>query len=297
MALVLAIPNYNGGRFLAETLESLKKNRPYVRWHLQDGESSDDSITIASRFADSDDRIVSEQDQGQADALNRAFQTAGGEVMGFINSDDCLVEDAAKAVLAEFEKDPTLDLIYGQVAWIDENRNITGHHAGNISSLGEVLDIYGVWWNHRQWVQPEVFWRRSLWDRVGLFNTRYDLAFDYEYWVRCFQAGAKVKSIPRTLAQFRKHPGQKSSRADEAANEIRNVVSDALRSGAAIPARDRKRIETMISYDRYQSGQDFPQGSDRPSLARMLMRRPTWAFLPPVRQRIVDSTLKAFRAR
>ncbi|MGA3202282.1 MAG: glycosyltransferase family 2 protein [Bryobacteraceae bacterium] len=295
--LSLAIPNFNGGRFLATTLESLENNRPYVRWRFQDAGSTDDSLAIARRFAGSQDQIIVEPDRGQADALNRAFQSMGGEIVGFINSDDCLMEGTAKTVLAEFENDPTLDLVYGQVAWIDELGHVTGHHAGDISSLAEILDIYRVWWNRRQWVQPEVFWRRSLWERVGPFNTRYDLAFDYDYWVRCFQARAKVKSIPQILAKFRLHPGQKSSRAGEAANEIRNIVGDTLASGEVIPTRDRKRLETMISYDRYQSGQDDQQGTKRPSLARMLMRQPTWAFLPPVRQRIVRSALRAFSAR
>lgn len=293
--LTLAIPNYNGGRFLARTLESLQKNRPYVRWRFQDAGSTDDSLAVAQGFSGPDDRIVVDSDKGQADALNRAFQAMGGDIVGFINSDDCLAEGAAESVLSEFEKDPELDLVYGQVDWIDELGQITGHHSGNISSLEEVLDIYRVWWNRRQWVQPEVFWRRRLWERVGLFNTRYDLAFDYEYWVRCFQAGAKVKSIPRTLAQFRSHPAQKSRQHEKAANEIRNIVSEALASSHPIAARERRRLERMISYDRYQNGQGFPDGLGRPSLARMLIRKPSWALLPPVRHRIIQSALSALR--
>jgi glycosyltransferase involved in cell wall biosynthesis len=287
--LTLAIPNSNGGRYLTATLESLEMNRRYVRWWLQDACSTDDSVTVANKFATSADRIVVEVDHSQTDALNRAFKHMGGEIVGYINSDDCLTEGAAEAVLAEFDKDPALDLVYGQVDWINENGQITGHHAGDISSLAEVLDIYRVWWNGYHWVQPEVFWRRSLWARVGQFNTYYDLAFDYEYWVRCFQAGARVKAIPRTLAHFRRHAGQKSSRTGEAADEIRNIVRDALVGDAPISAADRRRIERMLSYDRYQSGQDYPAGTERPSLMRMLMREPAWALLPQVRSRVIRS--------
>ena len=75
---------------------------------------------------------------------------------------------AAEAVLETFDKHPDVDLVYGEVEWIDSNGNVTGHHAGNICSLAEIIDIYNVWWAERQWVQPEVFWRRSLWERVGL---------------------------------------------------------------------------------------------------------------------------------
>jgi glycosyltransferase involved in cell wall biosynthesis len=293
MELTLAIPNFNGGRFLSATLESLNRNRPRVRWYLQDAGSSDHSLAIAQKLAGPEDRIVQAQDLGQADGLNAAFDQMGGEIVGFLNADDCLSEGAAQAVLHEFEQDPALDLIYGEVDWIDESGALRGHHSGCISNLQEMLAIYDVWWRGRQWVQPEVFFRRSLWERVGQFNTEYDLAFDYDYWVRCFQAGAKVKRIPRTLAQFRRHSAQKSVRADQAANEIRDIVSKALASGGA----DDKQLQTMLDYDRYQSGQDYPPGTQRPSLARMLLREPAWTFLPPVRARVAKSVLGAFRSK
>ena len=128
----------------------------------------------------------------RATGWNRAFRSMGGDIIGYLNSDDVLADGAAEAVLETFEQYPEVDLVYGEVEWIDENGIITGRHRGDISTVTEMLDIYNVWWADRQWVQPEVFWRRSLWERVGDFSSEYDLAFDYQYWVRCFLAGIKV---------------------------------------------------------------------------------------------------------
>jgi hypothetical protein len=258
---------------------------------MQDALSTDESISIARRLCGPDDQIVVEPDKGQADALNRAFGRMGGNIVGYINSDDCLVDGAANAVLAAFEDDPSLDLVFGEVDWIDETSRVRGHHAGNISSLAEVLDIYKVWWNNRHWVQPEVFWRRSLSDKVGPFNARYDLAFDYEYWTRCFQAGARVRKIPRTLARFRRHPAQKSSNSALAANEIRETVQQALLSCPPIGRRNRNRLRSMLSYDRYQIGQAASPGDNRPTLFQMLLREPRWALLPEVQRRAYKSFL------
>lgn len=284
--LTLAIPTRNGSRYLGDTLRSLDRNRPAVRWWLQDSCSTDETAVIARRYASDAERVIVEMDTGQPDGLNRAFEHMGGEIIGYINSDDCLAEGAAEAVLAEFAADPDLDLLYGEVEWVDAQGRVTGHHTGSISNLTEILDIYRVWWNGRQWVQPEVFWRRRLWERVGPFNIRYDLTFDYEYWVRCFQAGAKVKRIPRVLARFRIHPGQKSSSSAAAANEIRDIVSEALASDPPIPASDLRRLGSMLGYDRYQAGQDYAAANGRPSLTRMLLRRPDWLLVPEVRRRV-----------
>ena len=160
--LTLAIPNRNGAMFLEHALASLERNRPYVRWWLQDSCSTDHSIETARRFQGPSDRIRVEPDTSQTNGLNRAINAMGGEIIGFLNSDDCLADGAAEAVVAAFASDPDLDLVYGEVEWIDADGRSQGIHKGEISSFAEVLDIYRVWWNKKQWVQPVVFWRRSL---------------------------------------------------------------------------------------------------------------------------------------
>jgi glycosyltransferase involved in cell wall biosynthesis len=287
--LTLAIPNWNGARFLADTLKSLEVNRPNVRWWFQDCCSTDESLAIARSFAAEHDTIVSEPDTGQPDALNRAFRKMGGEIVGFLNSDDCLLPDAAENVLEAFEREPDIDLVYGDIEIINEAGSVVRLHSGDIQSLNEVLNIYEVWWNQRQWVQPEVFWRRSLADRVGEFNPELDLAFDYEYWVRCFLSGAKVRKIPRVLSRFRLHAGQKSSRSAQAAREIRAVVAKTLAGNPSIPAADARRLRLMLSYDTYQAGDHTLESGRRPAFGAMLLRNPLWLSLEPVRSRLARS--------
>lgn len=287
--LVLAIPNLNGARYLEATLESLERNRPWARWYLQDGGSTDESLAIARRFASERDTIVSEPDRGQADALNRAFARMGGEVVGFLNSDDCLADGAAEAILEEFERHPDVDLIYGEVEIIDAEGTVLRVHRGDISSPAEICNIYDVWWRGRQWVQPEVFFRRRLWERVGPFDPRYQLAFDYDYWVRCFLAGAKIMSIPRVLARFRLHDRQKSCRAVEAADEIRCAVRTHLPALSRIAPWTAWKLRQRLSYDLFWSGQRLREGFPVRSFPRELLRTPGWLIVAEVRRRLRES--------
>jgi hypothetical protein len=212
----------------------------------------------------------------------------GGDVIGYINSDDLLAEGAAEAILETFYKYPDVDLVYGEVEWIDANGTVTGHHRGDISTLAEVLDIYNVWWANRQWVQPEVFWRRSLWERVGQFSGNYDLAFDYHYWVRCFLAGVRVKRIPRVLARFRKHAEQKSARAFEAACEVRNAARAGLQKASGLNWWAALRIGASLGYDRYHAGQDY----EGRGFASALAANPQWLLAPSVRNRLRRSVVR-----
>jgi glycosyltransferase involved in cell wall biosynthesis len=286
--LTLAIPNFNGGQYIGRTFRSLARNRPYVRWWLQDAGSCDQSVSVARQYALAGDRIVVEPDSGQSDALNRALTRMGGDIIGYINSDDLLADGAAEVVLETFDRYPDVDLVYGEVEWIDEHDNVTGHHRGDVNTLAEVLDIYNVWWSGRQWVQPEVFWRRSMWDRVGEFSRDYDLAFDYQYWVRCFLTGIRVKRIPRVLARFRKHSQQKSTRAFEAACEVRNAALEGLQSATELNWWTALRIGAALGYDRYHAGQDHAGRS----FSSALVSNPHWLLAASVRQRICCSIVR-----
>jgi glycosyltransferase involved in cell wall biosynthesis len=286
--LTLAVPNRNCARFLETTLISLERNRPHVRWWFQDSCSTDNSVEIARRYARECDRVEVEKDSGHANGLNRAISRMGGDIIGFLNSDDCLADGAAEAVLKAFRDDPKVELVYGGVEWIDADNVTQGFHSGEISSLADILDIYGVWWGRRQWVQPEVFWRRSLWERVGGMNEHYHLAFDYEYWVRCFQHGVVVKKIPQLLAKFRRHPAQKSVDSAGAAADIRNILTYALGASPRIGWRKSLSLRNRLAYDYYQCGQNAANGK-RDSFLRMLSSHPQWVALPEVRTRLLQS--------
>ena len=286
--LTLAVPVRNGARYLPATLESLNAQGAEVRWWLQDGASTDDTVAIAEKCARPGDTVVSAPDSGQPDALNRAFTRMGGEIVGFLNGDDLLAPGAARQVLDFFAANPDIDLVHGSVQWIDAEGKPEGTHTGRITSLAEVLDIYGVWWADRQWVQPEVFFRRALWEKAGGFDTGYDLAFDYAFWVRCFLAGARVAYLPAVLCHFRRHAAQKSAASERAADEIRAIVRRYL-PGAEIAAPGRWSIEAQLCYDLYQAGRSPRSGGH---FFTEFLRHPHWLLSPWARERAAAAVVR-----
>jgi glycosyltransferase involved in cell wall biosynthesis len=283
---------FNAAGTIDETIRSvLAQESVDFEYIVIDGGSADGTAAIIERYAPKLSWWVSEPDRGQADALNKGFARASGDVLGFLNADDLLLPGALRGVAQAFEREPHADLVYGEVEWIDVAGASTGFHAGNISSLDEVLDIYCVWWEQRQWVQPEVFFRRALKDRVGAFDARYHLAFDFDFWVRCFRQGARVSRLPQRLAKFRRHPGQKSSAAAAAADEIRAIVRRHLDDGAQPTPSLRRRLEAQLSYDAYQSGRTAAGG-----FFGAFLRHPQWVFSPEARARARAACAKLLRS-
>lgn len=290
LTLRLAIPNRNGAHYLVDALRSINQQDVTVHWWLQDAQSSDESLELARALARSGDTISCEMDQGQSDGVNKAIAHMGGDIIGLLNSDDMLMPGAARRVLEEFQQHPEIDMLVGGVQFIDAEGKPLRQHHGRINSLEEILDLYHVWWKDRHLVQPGVFWRRSLWDKVGPLSTHYHYAFDYEYWLRCFRAGARVRHIEPSLAQFRLHPLQKSNHPNATANELRRILSHALEDpDLKISRFHRWRLNQHLRYDLYQSGSDNTIEAGRPPLWKKLAQNPGWLLVPIVQKRLTRS--------
>ena len=291
MKVSIVTPSFNSAATIDETIRSvLDQEGVDLEYIVCDGCSGDGTADIIRRHASRLAWWVSERDRGQVDAINKGFTHATGDVLGFLNADDVLAPGALRKVCETFAATPDVELVQGGIEWIDFEGRPLGTHLGDMNCLEDALDIFKVWWGERQWVQPEVFYRRALKDHVGAFDQRYNLAFDYDFWVRCFRAGARVARVPQTFVRFRRHAAQKSVDATRANDEIRAILAENLATRLAIGAWTRRRLRAQLDYDLYQSGRD----AARPSFAAALMRHPSWLLGEPVRRRIAASIRQRF---
>ena len=170
-----------------------------------DGGSTDGSVDIIRRYERHLAYWVSERDEGQTDAINRGLQRATGDVLAYLNSDDYYLPGTLETVAEYFVSHPGIDLLHGRCRYVNEQSEKIGEHLGRIHSYGEIVDLWTVWWNQRQFVQPEVFWTREIARRVGPFRDDLQYVMDYEYWLRILKARGQVGTIDRELACFPSH--------------------------------------------------------------------------------------------
>jgi len=96
---------------------------PNIEYFVVDGGSTDGSVEMIRGWAEAKNtRLkwwISEKDKGQADAINKGFSRASGEIVAWLNSDDLYMKDAVEKAVGIFKVNPEIGLIFSDVFSID----------------------------------------------------------------------------------------------------------------------------------------------------------------------------------
>src|SRR5262249_53204242 len=85
----IVTPSYNQGQFIEETIRSvLLQGYPNLQYIVMDGGSKDSTLNILRKYAHAIDFWTSAPDKGQAEAINKGFERANGDILAWLNSDD-----------------------------------------------------------------------------------------------------------------------------------------------------------------------------------------------------------------
>ena len=196
-------PSYNQAAFLRQTLRSvLNQDHPELEYLVVDGGSSDGSIEIIKEHSGRLAWWVSEPDSGQADAINKGFAHAHGEIAAWLNSDDFYLPGAVSAAVRVFEAHPEVVLVYGNTQAVDETDSLINTLSYDQLTLEDLLcfQIIG---------QPAAFMRRTAVEAVGGLHTGFHLLLDHQLWIRLARLGP-ILHVDQTWAAARYHAGAKN---------------------------------------------------------------------------------------
>ena len=170
----------NNKEYIEKNILSLI-NQNYKNYEhiIIDGESTDGSKEIIQDYRQNIAHFVSEKDQGIYDAMNKGINLASGDIIGILNSDDYLYEDALEIVKNYFENMPEIDFLFGSV------------HKYNVK--------YGfypkkIFWTFNFYTSHSVgfFIKLSSQKKIGHYNTKYKYSADYDLFYRMI---VKLKMI------------------------------------------------------------------------------------------------------
>jgi len=197
-------PSYNQGRFLeASILSVLEQDYPNLEYIVVDGGSKDESVEIIKKYQERLSWWVSEKDKGHADALNKGFSHATGEILAWLNSDDIYFPSAVSEAVSILTGQQNVGMVYGDADLIDDAGATMGQFASRQTSYRQMLR------GSVHIPQATTFFRADLWRQVGPLDLSLFFSFDYDLWVK-FAKTSEILYVPKRWAQFRIHEAGKT---------------------------------------------------------------------------------------
>lgn len=180
MLLSIITINLNNSAGLEKTLASVAgQTFREFEYIVIDGESSDGSVEIIDRFAQSFSDIpfrwISESDTGIYNAMNKGIQMARGEYMHFLNSGDWLVDDAVVENMLRLLAEST-DILVGNVISVRKDGKVRYNKNRKAVSL---LTFYSGTIQH-----TSAYIKKSLFDRYGLYDESLRIVSDWKWYLQ-----------------------------------------------------------------------------------------------------------------
>lgn len=215
MRFSIVTPNYNGERFLEETIASVLAQRADgvdLEYIVVDGGSTDASMDIIEKHRSGISTIIAEEDDGPADAISKGLSRASGDILSWLNSDDYYYPGALARVAEAMQRSPDRTLCFGHCPIVDERGREIRRGITRFKELFYPVASRFVIQSINFLSQPATFFRKSAWESAGSLRRDFVAAWDYDFLLKAWRQGGAVQVPNPPLAAFRWHETSISGR-------------------------------------------------------------------------------------
>lgn len=224
MKISVITASLNRKEFIRAAIESVlaQKFSDFEHWVI-DGGSTDGTLNLLREYPHL--RVVSGPDNGVYDAWNKGIDLATGDLIAFLNSDDVYPEGVFKANADLFTKSSAALVVSGGAEIfqrLESGKEVQMHRYNDPRR-------YRLFLRNVTLGLPIInarFFRRTVFQQIGLFDLHYPLASDRDFLIRCALAGVNDVCSPQIFYRYRWHAGSLTMNAGNLSTL--QVVKDGL---------------------------------------------------------------------
>jgi len=225
LTVSIVTPSFNQADYIGDTIRSVKfQDYNHIEHIIMDGGSTDGTIDVLKKYQEEYNMTwISQPDEGQADGINKGFEKASGDVLGWLNSDDVYL---SKSVISDsvetLNRYPSADLVNGRGIRLKQDGKWDHpikrrDHKLSHSKLRQVASV----------LQPATFWYDYVWEKIGIDDTL-EYTFDWDFFIRATE-DYNIVPISDYLIGYRWQGDNKTTTGGMArAKEIRDITGEYL---------------------------------------------------------------------
>lgn len=203
----VVMPAYNAEKYLATAIESvLTQTCQDFEFIIIDDGSSDNTLKIINEFAARDKRIkvISHENMGMGNSLNKAIAKAEGEWIARIDADDMMMPERLERQLAFIHENEGIAVASSLVYYLDENDRVIGKNKSNIVSADDCKKYLKsnelIGFHH-----PAVIMSKAVFLEVGGYRPEFWPADDIDLWNRIVEKKHILLVQQEYLTKYRIH--------------------------------------------------------------------------------------------
>lgn len=201
--------NYNSAAYINESINSIL-NQTYKDFEvvIVDDSSTDNCLAIIEEYRLSNPNIRvfrNERNFGLGYTKKRCIDEAIGEILGFVDPDDKIAENAIQEMVNMHQKNPQASLVYSNMYYCDAALKVTG-----LKKIGQVPLQQADFFNHEGFISHFMTFKKAAYLKTKGINTHLKRADDQDLYFKLYDVGEALL-LNQPLYYYRIHPGGVSS--------------------------------------------------------------------------------------
>ncbi len=192
------IPCYNSGRFLGETVESIKNCKDIGEIEViivDDGSTDKITLNLLETLKSEDYIILYQENKGPAAARNTGVKISKSDYLFFLDSDNKIRENYIKKGISVLHSNPAVGIVYGKPAFFGDStapRFETREYNKHDLFFYNYIDMCSLM-------------RKQVWEEAGEFDeSEIVIGYeDWEFWIRCGATKWKFYFLNETCFDYR----------------------------------------------------------------------------------------------
>jgi len=195
-------PNFNHlKKCLDSVLAQTYSNIEIILVYKKSPQFDDEFHNLINQYQDMRIKVIKDNNKGFSNALNLGIINSTGRLIARMDGDDFCVNNRFERQL-KFKKNNKCDVVGTWACLLSED----GTQIGKIETPTTHEEIRKKMMLHDPILHPSVLMDRKMLDKIGLYDTSFVYAEDYELWFRAMSKNYKFRNVPEFLVNIRENP-------------------------------------------------------------------------------------------